>query len=118
MLVFTQLARSDPQPPPAPTAETRTDPQTTLVYYRLEMEPLVEHHGFMKTVLQLDKLTRTEKLRAMEELWEDLSKPEESFASPDWHGDVLRERDQALKEGRDEFIPWDQAKREIRDAAK
>ena len=71
----------------------------------------------MKTVLQLDKLTRAEKLRAMEELWDDLSKPDEQYPSPDWHGDVLRDRDQALKDGRDEFIPWEQAKRHIRDKA-
>ena len=67
----------------------------------------------MKTVLSLEKLSRAEKLRAMEELWEDLSRSEAEYTSPDWHGEVLREREKALEEGRDEFIPWEQAKRHV-----
>jgi len=31
----------------------------------------------------------------MEELWQDLSKPEEKFESPAWHEDVLKERNAA-----------------------
>ncbi len=42
----------------------------------------------MKTVLDLEKLTKAEKLRAMEELWQDLSEPDEEFESPAWHGEI------------------------------
>ena len=59
-------------------------------------------------------MTKAEKLQAMEELWRDLSKPEEEFESPAWHGDVLKERETNLREGKDEFIPWEQAKEELR----
>ena len=69
----------------------------------------------MKTVLQLDALTRQEKLRAMEELWEDLTRADEQYESPDWHGDVLRAREEALKAGKDEFVPWDEAKGLLRE---
>lgn len=69
----------------------------------------------MNRILDIDKLTRTEKLRAIEELWEDLSHPEEAFPSPEWHGEVLRERDQALHAGTDEFVPWEKAKRMLRE---
>ncbi len=72
----------------------------------------------MNTVLDIGKLTRAEKLRAMEELWEDLSRPEEEYPSPEWHGDVLREREEALQAGKDEFIPWEDAKRILRDRSK
>ena len=69
------------------------------------------HLAAVKTVLQLDRLTRLEKLRAMEELWEDLSRSEAEYESPDWHGEVLRAREEALKAGEDQFVPWEEAKR-------
>ena len=72
----------------------------------------------MSTVLDIGNLTRTEKLRAMEELWEDLSRPEDEYRSPQWHGDILREREEALQAGKDEFIPWEDAKRILRESAK
>ena len=65
----------------------------------------------MNTVLDIGKLTRTEKLRAMEELWKDLTRSEDDYPSPKWHGDVLRDREGALKVGKDEFVPWEDAKR-------
>ena len=71
----------------------------------------------MKTVLQMDALTREEKLRAMEELWADLSRTDEEYPSPAWHGDVLRARVQAVTEGTDEFVPWAEAKRILREGA-
>ena len=82
------------------------------------MGPVLAHHSAMKTVLQLDALTRQEKLRAMEELWEDLTRADEQYESPDWHGDVLRAREEALKAGKDEFVPWDEAKRVLRETKK
>ena len=71
----------------------------------------------MNTVLDIGKLTRTEKLRAMEELWDDLSRPADEYQSPQWHGDILRERKEALVAGKDEFIPWEDAKRILRERA-
>jgi len=69
----------------------------------------------MEAVLPLDQMTTEEKLRAMEVLWADLSRKAESFESPAWHGDVLRERDQRVAEGKESFIDWDAAKRELRE---
>jgi hypothetical protein len=72
----------------------------------------------MKTVLQLNTLTRAEKLRALEELWKDLSRPEEDYESPPWHGDVLKAREKSLNAGEDEFVPWEEAKRILRERKK
>lgn len=72
----------------------------------------------MNTVLEMDKLTRTDKLRAMEELWEDLTRFGDDYSSPEWHGDVLRKREEAVRDGTDEFIPWEEAKRILRDRTK
>ncbi len=47
----------------------------------------------------------------MEERWEDLSRAAEEYPSPDWHGEILRDREEALKVGKDEFVPWEEAKR-------
>ena len=57
------------------------------------------HDVPINTVLDIGRLTQTEKLRAMEELWEDLTRSEDEYPSPDWHGDVLRDREEALKAG-------------------
>jgi len=72
----------------------------------------------MNTILDIGRLSRTEKLRAMEELWEDLSRSQDEYPSPDWHGDVLRSRDEALSAGKDEFVPWEEAKTILREKAK
>lgn len=72
----------------------------------------------MKTVLQVETLTRDQKLRAMEELWEDLSRAEEEYQSPEWHGEILAGRENAFKEGKDEFVSWDEAKRILQEKAK
>ena len=69
----------------------------------------------MNTILDMGKLTRIEKLRAMEELWQDLSKAEDEYSSPDWQGDVLREREAALNCGEDEFVLWEDAKKILRE---
>jgi hypothetical protein len=69
----------------------------------------------MEAVLPLDQMTTEEKLRAMEALWADLSRKADSFESPAWHGDILRERDQRVAEGKESFIDWDEAKRQLRE---
>ena len=69
----------------------------------------------MKAVLPLDRMTTAEKLRAMEAIWADLTRHADSFESPAWHGDVLRERDQRVAEGKESFVDWEEAKRQLRE---
>jgi hypothetical protein len=54
----------------------------------------------------------------MERLWEDLSKQPANVAPPEWHGDVLAARLAAVKEGRTEFVDWDDAKERLRNRLK
>lgn len=68
----------------------------------------------MKVALPLDKMTREDKLRALEALWADLSRDESQVDSPAWHGDVLRDRAEAVKAGREAFMDWEVAKRQLR----
>ncbi len=68
----------------------------------------------MKPVLNLASMTKAEKLQAMEELWQDLSRVEEDVESPEWHLDVLKDREARLDKGEDEFMSWESAKEELR----
>lgn len=69
----------------------------------------------MQITLPLEEMTKEEKLRVMEELWVDLTKPEEEFSSPTWHKYVLRARKERLESGQEEYKDWEIAKKELRD---
>lgn len=72
----------------------------------------------MQVKLPLDKMSVTEKLRVMEALWADLSRDEERFESPAWHREVLRSRTARVKQGKESFMDWDVAKRQLQKRAK
>ncbi|MCP4403443.1 MAG: addiction module protein [bacterium] len=61
-------------------------------------------------------MTVEEKLRTMEMLWDDICRNVPEFPSPTWHQQLLREREQRIEEGKEQFVNWEQAKREIWDA--
>ena len=69
----------------------------------------------MPSPLPLDQMTREEKLRALEALWEDLSRHDDQIESPAWHGEVLEERAARVRSGAEQFLDWETAKRELRD---
>jgi hypothetical protein len=56
-----------------------------------------------------------EKLRAMEALWAKSSRDEAQFESPAWHGDALRAREDNIKSGRESFMDWEAAKKQLRE---
>jgi hypothetical protein len=68
----------------------------------------------MITELPLDKMTIEEKLRAMEALWDDLCQ-RGAVGVPQWHKDILEDRESLINEGKAEFIDWEGAKKQIRD---
>jgi len=71
----------------------------------------------MNVTLPISEMSTGEKLRAMEELWASLTRNADTYDSPAWHGDVLRERDRRVAEGRETYMQWEDAKRELRDLA-
>jgi hypothetical protein len=73
-----------------------------------------ERKWFM--ALNLGEMTTEEKLRAMEMLWDDICRSAPDFSSPSWHEDVLRERERRIRDGKDKFVDWDQAKKDILDS--
>jgi hypothetical protein len=68
----------------------------------------------MAVTLPIKRMSREDKLRAMEALWEDLSREESQFESPVWHANTLRETEQLVRAGKAKFSDWAVAKERIR----
>ena len=68
----------------------------------------------MTVTLPLDDMTVSEKLQLMEALWADLSRNADALESPEWHRDVLAERERRITSGEAHFSDWEQAKANIR----
>ena len=68
----------------------------------------------MMTTLEIQKLSRQEKLRMMEVLWADLSRVPEKIESPAWHQDELRETENRLRLGEERILDWGEAKKGLR----
>ncbi len=69
---------------------------------------------YMPITLSLNEMTVPEKLQVMEALWEDLSRRADAFESPEWHRDVLEDRERRIASGEASFTDWEQAKADIR----
>jgi hypothetical protein len=59
-------------------------------------------------------LTVVKKLAAMEALWNDLCRDESQIPVPDWHKQILDERQRQIDSGEARFIDWETAKARIR----
>ena len=68
----------------------------------------------MSATVDLRQMSVPDKLRLMEDLWRDLSQNEQVIASPEWHGDVLAERERKLASGEDILLDWETAKLQLR----
>jgi hypothetical protein len=64
--------------------------------------------------IEIGHLSREEKLKVMEAIWEDLSKEAEQVESPDWHREALDETEGRLRAGQESVVDWPEAKKELR----
>jgi hypothetical protein len=67
----------------------------------------------MSVELSIAQMTLEEKLRAMEALWDELCRREEQVPIPQWHKDLLDERERLIAQGKAHFLDWETAKRRI-----
>ena len=67
----------------------------------------------MPITLPLQTMSVEEKIQVMESIWDDLCDTAGSTLTPDWHGSILMARKAALKDGEDEILDWETAKRKI-----
>lgn len=65
--------------------------------------------------ISINKMTTEEKLRTMEDLWDDLCHHAAEVPSPSWHKDVLLQREESISKGNDTFTEWEKAKKGIRE---
>jgi hypothetical protein len=64
--------------------------------------------------IPLDKMTREEKLAAMELIWQDLIRDPNAVESPAWHEEELRKTRERVDAGLETFVDWESAKKELR----
>ena len=53
---------------------------------------------------EIDKMSVTERLRAMDQLWDSLTRDSDEIPSPDWHQDVLADRKARAQSGEAKFL--------------
>ncbi|MFA5043080.1 MAG: addiction module protein [Kiritimatiellia bacterium] len=68
----------------------------------------------MNTTIQIEHMSREEKLQTMETLWADLSKDDAGVKSPAWHYDALKETEAKVAAGQEQIADWTTAKRDLR----
>ncbi|MFH0908480.1 MAG: addiction module protein [bacterium] len=68
----------------------------------------------MVSTIQIEKMSREEKLQTMEAIWVELSKAEMEVESPAWHEDVLKQTEARIAAGQERVANWETAKRELR----
>ncbi len=64
--------------------------------------------------LPLSEYSFEQKLDLLETLWDDLAKNETVLKSPDWHEEILKNREQALTSGKVKVSDWEEAKKRIK----
>ena len=63
---------------------------------------------------QIERMSVTERLRAMDQLWDSLNRCSNEIPSPDWHQDVLADRKARAQRGEAKFLTLDQLRSRIR----
>lgn len=63
---------------------------------------------------EVSRLSKAERLQAMEWLWASLSKEQQDIESPEWHGEVLAARKARADSGEAQFLDVAQLKKRLR----
>ena len=53
---------------------------------------------------QIERMSVTERLQAMDQLWDSLTRDSDEIPSPDWHQDVLADRKARAQSGEAKFL--------------
>jgi hypothetical protein len=67
----------------------------------------------MAVALPINKMSASEKIHAIELLWDSLCHGKKEIVSPSWHGEVLAHREALVKSGAETFEDWNKAKSDI-----
>jgi len=58
----------------------------------------------MLATLPLEKMSMAEKISTMEVLWDNICRDSDNYPSPEWHGEILKKREQMIKNGEASFL--------------
>jgi len=67
----------------------------------------------MSIILELEKMSMSEKISMMECLWDDICRNAKEYPSPEWHGEVLKQREKMIRSGAATFEDWEKVKKEL-----
>jgi len=67
------------------------------------------------TAAEIHQMPTSEKIRLMEALWQALTEVDGEVVSPEWHGEILAERDRLMESGEEKFMDWELAKKRLRE---
>lgn len=70
----------------------------------------------MTAIEQIHQMPLHEKLLVMEAIWKDISREQDILEMPQWHKDILDERNRLIADGKAQFIDWEDAKKQIKEA--
>ena len=80
--------------------------------------PEVQNAKSMIAQSEVRQMSFPEKVALLETVWSEIAADPGQVEVPQWHKEILDERDLALKEGRATVLDWDEAKRQIEQATR
>ena len=63
---------------------------------------------------QIERMSVTERLQAMDQLWDSLNRSGEEIPSPDWHQEILADRKARAQRGEAKFLTLAQLRSRLR----
>ena len=71
----------------------------------------------MNLLEEIHVLPLSEKMRVMEALWSDISQTPDQVVVPQWHKDILDDRDRLMEEGNAVVFDWEEVKKKLLNTA-
>lgn len=68
----------------------------------------------MAVTIPVDEMSVSEKIAAMEAIWQSLSSEPSNVPSPPWHGGILAAREEDVRSGNARFLDWEECKKTLR----
>jgi hypothetical protein len=68
----------------------------------------------VQTIPPIEEMTPAQRIELMEALWKSMSESRGDNKPPGWHRDYLKDREEAIAEGTDEFIELDEFEADLR----
>ena len=66
----------------------------------------------MSITLPIDKMSTTDRIQAMEDLWDALTHEKKEIESPAWHEEILNSRRKKIESGKAKFLTIEDLKRQ------